>query len=237
MTTFPRSLNGVLVGIVILCGGLASLFELPKVTPYEFLKCSAYQGGTQCYSNLNPIYSIVFVVSMFGAVLLFFGLFGRAFVLGPFLIVGMLSLSWGLLPVIFGYLSLEWCKKQIFTLCVAYHPEFSEPLLLVGVLLIAVNGLPWHSGLGGLRRMRQQILARFFGITFVAVGIILISFGWMMVGTFVGNYDTLAAIYWMQIAVGLPLLAVGISLLAWSLAARKSESKPTFDEKSNPVGI
>ncbi|MHB1869222.1 MAG: hypothetical protein ACYCPP_09825 [Nitrososphaerales archaeon] len=238
MTSIPRSLNVIAIGIVVLCTGLLSLIEMPRITPYEFFNCSPYEGGTQCFGSINPIYPIIFIVSMAGAVLVFLGLFGGAFTLGPGFLLGMVFAGFGLAGIIFGYIAFKSCVSGRFPgpeLCPAYHPEAIEPFVLVGALLLAVNAFWRNSGFGKSHWMDKQVLARFLGVVSVAVGAIMISFGWMVVGTFVGNFDTLHSVYWMQIAIGLLLVAMGIVLIGWSLRLGEAKSKLGLDTK-NPVG-
>jgi len=143
------SIKALAAGSVILIGGLLSvLFLLPRVTPYDILNCSPFEGGTQCFGSLNPVYPVVFMISMAGSVVLFFGMFGRRFVLGPLYMIGMLLLGWGSAGVTFGYLGLQWCVSQPFALsCIAYHSEFYTPAIVAGMTLIGGNYLWWWRGL------------------------------------------------------------------------------------------
>jgi len=208
----------VLLGIAILIVGLSTLLQLSKITPYEFFKCSPYEGGTQCFGSINPIYWLVFFTSMAGAVLFFFGLFGRGFILGPFFILGMPLVAFGLVGVIFGYIGYGSCNRVS---CITYHPELLEPFILAGVALLAVNAYQWYSGLGVVFRASRQTLSRFLGVVSVITGAILLLFGWVVVATFVGNYVADHTLSWLQIASGLWLMPVGTSLIAWSFKVRR----------------
>jgi hypothetical protein len=232
---FMMSRSSTALGTTILCVGLVMLLELPKITPYQFFNCSPYDGGTQCFGSINTVYAAIFVVSMSGAILLFFGLFGRNFILSPLFIIGMLLDAWGLLGIIFGYTGFESCVsgKFPYSLCMAYHPEATEPFILVGSILIAVMAsLPCLSSLGELHKMTYQAVAKFIGLVSITIGPILLSFGWMIVDTFVGNFDTLHSVYWTQIAMGLVLVPAGIALVSLSFRVRRAEIKIGTDDKS-----
>ncbi len=113
------------------------LLVLPRVSPYESLACTTAQGVRECVGILNPVYVIVFLFSVGGTILLFFGLFSRDFILKPLFIVGLLLLEWSTLGVTFGYLSLEWCASaNLPTSCIAYHPEFYLLTAVGGALVI-----------------------------------------------------------------------------------------------------
>ena len=172
---------------------------------------------------------------MAGAVLVFFGLFGRFFILGPGFIVGMLLADLGLFGVIFGYIGFESCGSGLFpgpSLCPAYHPELFEPFILIGVLLVATNAFWWNSGSGKSYAMSKPVLAMFLGVVSVAVGTILVAFGWAVVGTFVGNYVEIHSLYWMQLVIGLLLVPAGIVLVGWSVRTMRAETKAGLERKS-----
>jgi hypothetical protein len=156
---------------------------------------------------------------MGGAVLVFFGIFGRAFVLGPLFVGGMLLLTVGLSGVVLGYVGFESCGLSRFPvfLCPAYHPETFEPVIVLGAILIVGNTVP--SGLV-VCATNKRASAKFLGLVFVVLGAIISFFGWAVILTFVANYVS-STLFWIQIAVGLILIPAGIVLVAWSTKVRK----------------
>jgi len=152
------SVRGVVVGSVVLVGGLVSILVLlPRVTPFFFLNCSLLGGGTQCSSSLNFIYPTAFLFSMAGAVVMFYGMFGRRFILGPLYVVGMLSLGLGSAGVAFGYLERQWCVYNTWGLCVGINLQVFAPAIVAGLILIGGNGFWWRRG---LPKTPQQIPAK-----------------------------------------------------------------------------
>ncbi len=142
------SIKAIVFGGVVLIGGLASaLILLPSITPYEFVNCTHIIGGTQCSSSANPVYTAAFIISMAGSVVLFFGVFGRRFVLGPLYVIGTLLMGLGSAGVTFGYLGERWCGSQPLLSCIAYHPESFTLAILAGLTLIGGNYLWWWRGL------------------------------------------------------------------------------------------
>ena len=115
---------------------------LPYVTPYDLMRCTPLGGGTECIGSLNPVYPAIFIMSMVGGGLAFYGLFGRGFVLSPIFILGTLAFGWGLAGVVFGYEGELWCRSFLLS-CVAYHPEFFTAYLVGGLALIGGNGYLW----------------------------------------------------------------------------------------------
>lgn len=140
-----KSVTKFAAGAAIFAGGLGAMVTLlPHLTPYDLMRCSPFEGGTQCLGSLNPVYPAVLVASMVGGGLAFYGVFGRGFVLSPLFILGMLVFGWGLAGVVFGYEGQLWCGSQPFLLsCIAYHPEFFTPFLVGGLALIGGNGYLW----------------------------------------------------------------------------------------------
>ncbi len=114
------------------------MLVLPSLSPYESFVCSTTpQGAGECLGILNPVYLIVFLFSVGGTILFFFGLFGRDFILKPLFIFGLLLLEWNVYGGTFGYLSSEWCASAtIRTPCIAYHPEFYLLTAVGGALII-----------------------------------------------------------------------------------------------------
>ena len=209
------------IGAAVACVGFATLLELSKVTPYQFFNCSSYEGGTQCFGSMNPIYPIIFAISIGGLVLLFWGLFGRRFILNPLFIIGMILDAYGLLAIIFGYIGFESCGSgPIPSLCMAYHPEFAEPFVLVGSVLIAAAAISTKTF--GMPTLSKLGLAGVSGIVLITTGTVLIAFGWIVVGTFVGNYVTLHWDYLMQLAFGSAFVLLGVMLVGLSGIRRKS---------------
>jgi hypothetical protein len=165
-----RSVLSVAAGFGILFGGILALFVLPRITPFLFSDCGSLPGGgSVCSSIFNPIYPLVFVASMWGAVALFHVLFGRNFVLNPLFIIGMLSLSLGLLAVIFGYLDWQWeCTQVGFVAvlpigiaCVHGYPvnfTIGAPFALamvLGVGLIGVDAFQWRRNRNALTKQHE----------------------------------------------------------------------------------
>ena len=140
-----KSATSFAAGAAIFVGGLGAMVTLlPYITPYDLVKCTPLGGGTECIGSLNLVYPAIFVMSMVGGGLAFYGLFGRGFVLSPLFILGMLALGWGLAGVIFGYEGQLWCRSQAFLLsCIATNPDFFTPFLVGGLALIGGDGYLW----------------------------------------------------------------------------------------------
>lgn len=131
-----------LMGTTVLVAGLLTLVRvLPKLTPYDLLRCRPDQGGIECFGGMNPAYPILFIVAIGGLVMLFLGVFGRNFVVTPLFVSGVLIEACGLSGIIFGYIGFESCAQSPYSLCMAYHPEFNEPWVLAGSILISANVL------------------------------------------------------------------------------------------------
>jgi hypothetical protein len=144
-TRLRMSIKAIVFGGVVLIGGFASvLILLPSITPYEFLNCSPIVGGMQCSSSLNPVYTPAFIISMAGSVVLFFGVFGRRFVLGPLFVIGTLLMGLGSAGVTFGYLAEQWCTSQTMLPCVFVNPGSFTLAMLTGLILIGGNYWWWR---------------------------------------------------------------------------------------------
>ena len=110
------------------------LVALPRLTPFELEHCT-YEG---CFSSVNPLYPVVFLASVAGTVILFWGEFGGAFVLSPVFVAGMLAVEYGLA----GEFSAFW-RAGTGT---GANPDLFAPLVAIGALAIC-----FHT----YRRLRQ----------------------------------------------------------------------------------
>jgi hypothetical protein len=183
--------------------GLFTLLWLLRVPPYEFFSCTSLQGGGGwCGGDLYPVYAdpivyqIVVTISMAGVVLFFLGLFGRGFILGPFFMLG------------------------VFMIAFDFSGLF-EAALIIGGGLIAVNAFSWYSGVWPAyieHRITRRVTARIIGIVSTVDGAILILFGWITLPIF-GTFIETESIFWAQVAIGLLLLPLGLSLVGWSSRA------------------
>ncbi len=127
-------------GVSLFSGGIVTLLlVLPRIAPYEFLICNKVGEVRECVGSLNPLYQMVFILSMAGTVLFFFGLFGRAFILARLFIIGMGLLALSLIGLVFGYFGNESCSSQPWSSCLAYHPELFSLMAAVGVVLISLQ--------------------------------------------------------------------------------------------------
>jgi len=162
----------------VLCASLAVLLlALPRFSPFEYWICNPSQGGTECSSYLNPLYPIAFLSSVGGTIAMFYGLFGRAFVLKPVFIVGMVLLEWSVLGLSFGYLSREWCfSARLPSGCVSfvgvdyglYLPGIAGAALIL--LQSAIQLRPPHPK----KATRVDLLPYVIGIV---AGILLVAWG------------------------------------------------------------
>lgn len=165
---------------------------------------------------------------MAGVVLLFYGLFGRAFVFGPFFVLGVVVAAYGLVGVVLGYIGFESCGVGLpgtLSSCMAYHPELFEPFILLGGSLISVNAYSWYSGLSETHRMSRRALARFLGVVSVFVGTVLFLSGWAVVATFVGNYVEIYWEFWLQVVAGLALMPAGMLLIGLSSEVGRNRNR------------
>jgi hypothetical protein len=56
---------------------------------------------------VNPLYPIVFLLSAAATVVVFFGAFGKSFIVSPVFVAGMIALEYGLSGVVSGALDAE----------------------------------------------------------------------------------------------------------------------------------
>ena len=98
-----RSKGGAALGALLLVGSYLLLALLPAVSPFHVQHCLA----SSCFSGLNPVYPLIFVVSIAGTAVLFYGVFGRAFVFNRVFAVSMIALEYGLAATVSSLLSSE----------------------------------------------------------------------------------------------------------------------------------
>jgi hypothetical protein len=206
MLTWSRRKLFVVLGVAAVSICLFGLFELPRVTPYQFFSCGVSQGTTQCFGYINPAYPVLLIASLGGLVLVFLGLFDRSFILGPFFILAMIIAGLGLAALALGYIGFEDCASGNtpgFS-CLRYDPAIGEAFLLIGSLLFAVNAYSWYSGIWPSNidhHIHRRIRARLMGIVSVIVGGILLAAGWEPVGTFVFNILSIMGLLVMPIGI------------------------------------
>jgi hypothetical protein len=116
-----------------------TLLVLPNLSPFEFLSCQSVRGGTECSGSINPLYSLTYVVSIAGGLLLFVGLFGASFVRRPLFLFGFILVELGFGPVIFGFLASEWCSSQPMISCVTTSAAGFLSFVALGSLSIAIQ--------------------------------------------------------------------------------------------------
>jgi hypothetical protein len=151
---------------------------------------------------------------MTGAVLFFLGLFGRGFILGPLFMLG------------------------IFIIAFDFSDSF-EAALIIGGGLIAVNALSWYSGFWPAyigHRITRRVTARIIGIVSTVDGAILILFGWITFPVF-GTFIETESIFWAQVAMGLSLMPLGLSLVGWSSKVRTEGRPPKTRFRINPSQV
>jgi hypothetical protein len=100
-----RSVSLAIAGAGILCASVALLLVLPRLSPFELLHCPPGAPAqplqeAPCFSSVNPLYPIVFLLSAAGTVVIFFGAFGRSFIFSPVFVAGMIALEYGLSGVV-----------------------------------------------------------------------------------------------------------------------------------------
>lgn len=130
-----RSVRVAAAGAGVLCASVAVLMALPRFSPFELLDCTSSvavqpsQGGQFCFSSVNPVYPVVFLLSAAGTVVLFFGAFGRSFVVSPVFVAGMIALEYGLSGVVSGALDAQRATS--------ISPFIFTPLVAIGALALS----------------------------------------------------------------------------------------------------
>jgi len=108
-----RSVSLAIAGAGILCASVALLLVLPRLSPFELLHCphaapaQPSKEAAVCFSSVNPLYPIVFLLSAAGTIVIFFGAFGKTFIVSPVFVAGMIALEYGLSGVVSGALDAE----------------------------------------------------------------------------------------------------------------------------------
>jgi len=82
---------------------------------------------------------VAFLLSLAGTVILFYGMFGRSFVVSPVFVVAMIALGYGLSGVVSGSLDAE----RVSTI----SPDVFAPLVAIGALALCFQTL---------RRLRRR---------------------------------------------------------------------------------
>jgi hypothetical protein len=137
-----RSVRLVAAGAGLLCASVAALVALPSFTPFELVHCPgplSPPAQEACFSGVNPAYPVAFLLSLAGTVVLFFGAFGRSFVVSPVFVVAMIALGYGLSGVVSGSLDAERAST--------ISPEVFAPLVAIGALALCLQTL---------RRLRRR---------------------------------------------------------------------------------
>ena len=124
-----RSVSLAIAGAVILCASVALLLVLPRLSPFELLHCPLAAPAqplqeAPCFSSVNPLYPIVFLLSAAGTVVIFFGAFGKSFIVSPVFVAGMIALEYGLSGVVSGTLDAERANPV--------DPAVFTPLVAIG---------------------------------------------------------------------------------------------------------
>ncbi len=125
-----------MAGAAVICASYFALFAaMPRFTPFQLLNCppnpSLQSGGTPCFTSLNFAYPVVFVLSIAGAVLLLFGLFGKGFVVSPVSVVGFVALEWGLATMTSASLNT---RGGVTT-----NPLIFSPFVVIGALVLCLQ--------------------------------------------------------------------------------------------------
>jgi len=138
-----RSVRLAAGGAGLLCASVAALIALPSFSPFELVHCTPgplsppSQGA--CFSGVNPAYPVAFLLSLAGTVVLFFGAFGRSFIVSPVFVVAMIALGYGLSGVVSGSLDAERAST--------ISPAVFAPLVAIGALALCFQTL---------RRLRRR---------------------------------------------------------------------------------
>ncbi len=127
-----RSVRLAFAGAAVVCASVASLVTLPNLSPFELVRCPPASGqppqAALCLSSVNPVYPVVFLLSLAGAVVFFFGAFGRGFVVSPVFVIGMIALGYGLSGVVSGVLDAQRVSTN--------SPAVFAPLVAIGALAL-----------------------------------------------------------------------------------------------------
>src|ERR1700733_1677005 len=124
-----RSVSLAIAGAGILCASVALLLVLPRLSPFELLHCppaapaQPFQAAP-CFSSVNPLYPIVFLLSAAGTVVIFLGVFGRSFIVSPVFVAGVIALEYGLSGVVSGALDAQRANP--------IDPAVFAPLVAIG---------------------------------------------------------------------------------------------------------
>jgi hypothetical protein len=123
-----------IAGAGILCASVALLLVLPRLSPFELVRClpaAPAQPAQACFSSVNPLYPIVFLLSVAGTVVVFFGMFGKGFIVSPVFVAGMIALEYGLSGVVSGTLDAERAQS--------IDPVVFAPLVAIGALALCFH--------------------------------------------------------------------------------------------------
>ncbi|MDG6914604.1 MAG: hypothetical protein JRN23_02385 [Nitrososphaerota archaeon] len=127
-----RSVNIAGAGAAVLGLSAYLMAVLPRTTPLQVQHClpaappgSEFQAS--CFSSVNPVYPLLFVASVAGTVLVFYGAFGRSLVFSPVFVAGMIALEYGLSGVV---------SRAVDPLAVTEGPGFFAPLVVIGTVAV-----------------------------------------------------------------------------------------------------
>jgi hypothetical protein len=122
-----RSVGLAAAGAGVLCASVAALIALPRFTPFELIHCLP-ASPLLCFSSVNPAYPVAFLMSLGGTVILFFGVFGKSFVVSPVFVIGMIALGYGLSGVVSGALDAQRASST--------SPLVFVPLVAIGAVAL-----------------------------------------------------------------------------------------------------
>ena len=115
----------------MLCASVFALaVVLPRLSPFEVVHCVPREQAV-CFSGVNPAYPVAFLLSVAGTVVLFFGAFGRGFVVNPVFVAGMIALAYGLSGVVSAVLDTQRATRAA--------PEVFAPLVAIGAVAISLQ--------------------------------------------------------------------------------------------------
>jgi hypothetical protein len=131
-----RSVRLAAAGAGVVCASVAALAALPRFSPFELVHCppasaQPSEGAALCFSSVNPAYPVVFLLSLAGTVVFFFGAFGKSFVVSPVFVVGMIALGYGLSGVVSGALDAQRASS--------ISPAVFAPLVTIGALALCLQ--------------------------------------------------------------------------------------------------